>query len=642
MIGDWILQTPALLASLLVVFVPGVLAMLAVGLRGLALLAFAPVFSVASTAVLALIFGMVGVPWSPLSWGAGSLVVVLLAAVLGRMLGNRTPERTGSARRWLIPVALAAGILFSAWRLIGYIHDPAGISQTNDDVFHLNAVRYILETSDASSLHVNAVIGGHSFYPAAWHGIVSLVVMITGTTIPVAANILTLVIGALIWPLGVAWLTQVLAGSATVTAYAAVLSGALQTFPLLMFQWGVLFPNALSTALIPAGVALVASLPALRGGRGPWRDTAQGALLVLVAAGSLLLSQPAAFLPWAAMSLVWLTFRLLRTGAPIRRGRAITLLAAVWIVFAVIWWYLAQGTSGSHWPPFRGKAAAVLDVLLNGQVGIPFAFGVSALMILGLVLAVRRAPLRWFAVAWLGISLLYVLVASAGRDIFRIDILGAWYADPYRIAALAPVVVIPLAALGADAIVRGAARLLKKDADSARWAVIGLVATTVFMLLVVLLRPVAMPNFRTGGFDDESRYDVTAESYLSIDERALLEKLDEYVEPGERVIGNPSTGMGFGYFFSGVDVYPRTWAPPSSGPWQVLAGGLRDAASDPAVCDALHAYGDPAYVLDFGPGEDEPGRYIMPGMTDFDGQPGFERVAGVGDASLWRITACAQ
>ncbi|UJP11487.1 hypothetical protein L2X99_08310 [Microbacterium sp. KUDC0406] len=642
MIGAWMLQTPVLLTALFVVFVPGVLAMLAAGLRGLALLAFAPVFSVASTAVLALIFGMIGVPWSPLSWGVGSLAVILLAAALGWMLGNRMPTRTREPHRWLLPVALAAGVLFSAWRLIGYIHDPAGISQTNDDVFHLNAVRYILETADASSLHVNAVIGGHSFYPAAWHGVVSLIVMMSGTTIPVAANILTLVIGAVMWPLGIAWLARVLTGSATVTAYAAVLSGALQTFPLLMFQWGVLFPNALSTALIPAGVALVASLPVLRGGRGVWRDAARGALLVLVAAGSLLLSQPAAFLPWAAISLVWLTFRMLRAGAPVGRGWAIAVLVGIWVVFGGVWWYLAQGTSGSHWPPFRGKSAAVVDVLLNGQVGIPFAFGVSTLMIVGLIVAVRRAPLRWFAVSWLGVSALYVLVASAGRDVFRIDILGAWYADPYRIAALAPVVVIPLAALGADAIVRGAARLLKKDADGARWAVLGLVATTVFMLVVVLLRPVAMPNFRTGGFDDESRYDVTAESYLSIDERALLEKLDEYVEPGARVIGNPSTGMGFGYFFSGVDVYPRTWAPPSSGPWQVLAEGLRDGATDPAVCEALRAYGDPAYVLDFGPGEDEPGRYIMPGMTDFAGQPGFERVTGVGDASLWRITACAQ
>src|SRR5690606_4858513 len=130
------------------------------------------------------------------------------------------------------------GILLSAWRIIAYVHDPSGISQTNDAVFHMNAVRFILQTDDASSLHVNSVIGGRGFYPAAWHALVSLAVLITGAEIAVAANMLTVVIAAFIWTLGIAWLARAVTGSATVAAYAAILAGALQTFPLLMFQWG--------------------------------------------------------------------------------------------------------------------------------------------------------------------------------------------------------------------------------------------------------------------------------------------------------------------------------------------------------------------------------------------------------------------
>src|SRR5690606_17111957 len=126
---------------------------------------------------------------------------------------------------------------------------------------HMNAVRFILETSDASSLHGNAVIGGDSFYPSAWHAGISLVATMAGASIPVAANISTLVIGALVWPLGIAWLARTVTGSRAVASYAAVLSSALQTFPLLMFQWGVLFPNALATALVPAAVSVVISLP---------------------------------------------------------------------------------------------------------------------------------------------------------------------------------------------------------------------------------------------------------------------------------------------------------------------------------------------------------------------------------------------
>src|SRR5690606_15525393 len=97
----------------------------------------------------------------------------------------------------------------------------------------------------------------------------------------------------------------------------------------------------------------------------------------------------------------------------------------------------------------------------------------------------------------------------------------------------------------------------------------------------------------------------------------------------------------FGYMLSGIDVYPRTWATPRTEAWKVLSADLRDAASDPAACEALAVYGDPRYVLDFGIGDDTPGRHFAPGMTRFEGQDGFEWVAGDGEVSLWRITACA-
>jgi hypothetical protein len=72
----------------------------------------------------------------------------------------------------------------------------------------------------------------------------------------------------------------------------------------------------------------------------------------------------------------------------------------------------------------------------------------------------------------------------------------------------------------------------------------------------------------------------------------------------------------------------------------VIQNDLRDAGTEPEVCEALAAYGSPAFVLDFGLGEETPGRYELEGMTDFAGQPGFELIDSEGEASLWRITAC--
>lgn len=640
MIVDWLAQTPALVVAGLVVSAPGLLALFGAGLRGLALGAFAPVFSIAATAIAALVFGQVGLPWSPLTWVLAMLVFVAVAWLVGRMLG---PAPTESADlRWVLVFGLFLGALFAGWRLISYISDPDGISQTNDAVFHMNAVRYILETTDASSMHVNAVIGGRSFYPAAWHGVTALIVMASGVSIPVAANIFTVVIGAVIWPLGIAWLARSVFRSDVVAGYAAVLASALQAFPLLMFQWGVLFPNALSTALVPAALAMVVSGSSWVRESARWEGWVRLGLFTLVAAAALLLAQPAAFLPWAAMSVVWLSYAVVKHAEMLGIARALMIVTAAWVVLTLVWVYLARGTSGSHWPPFRNKFEALFDVLLNGQVRMPIALAISVLMLVGLAVTIRRRELRWFAVSWAGISLLYVLVAAVGNAFVRESILGAWYADPYRIAALAPIAAIPLAALGLDALIHFFARRFGRKERAFAVALAGLCASVVVMIVIVCFRGVAMPAFLEATFDRESRYLAASDAYLNPDERALLEELPDLVDEDQRVLGNPSTGAGFGYVLSGLDVYPRTWSPPKSDAWAEIAERLREAGQEDSVCEALEVYGDPAYVLDFGPSGVGPGKYPAPGMTDFDGQDGFELVAREGAASLWRITACAR
>ncbi len=641
MIVAWAAVVPALVVTLLFIFTPGLLALHRFGLRGLALIAFAPVVSVAMIAVAAIALRLIGVPWNPMSLGAILLGLIIVAVLLGQLLGvsHSTGDADAAGRsRWLLPVAIGAGVVLGGWRLIAYIQDPAGISQTNDAVFHMNAIRYILDTADASSMHVSSVIGGAGFYPAAWHAVVSTTVAVTGGQIAIAANAFTLVIGALIWPLGLAWFTRAVTGSAEIAAVAAVLSPALQLFPLLMFQWGVLFPNALSVAMLPAAIAAVVSLPALHDASRPVASWVRAALFVSVGVAALALAQPAALPVWGAICALWFTDWMLRVNRRLRTGVRVLLVAAAWLALAGMWLMLARGTGGSHWPPFRGKGEVALDFLLNGQLRIPYAWGISLLMLGGLIVAVMKPALRWLAAAWLGLSFLYALGAAVGSPLVRDGLLAPWYADPYRLAAFAPIVVIPLAAIGLERGI-GLINHRRRGGKEARgWT--GVAVAAVGVLIVVLVRPVPMPAFLEGTYDRESRYLTAADTYLSTDERALLESLGDHVERGARVIANPSTGAGFGYMLSGVDVYPRTWSPPRTSVWETVAEGLRDAADDPTVCAALEQLGDPAYVLDFGPGEEGPGRFLMPGMTDFDGQTGFEFIAEQGDVSLWRITAC--
>lgn len=641
MIFEWSLQAPVLLVGLFVVFVPGVVALTGVGLRGLALVAAAPVFSVFATSVSAVLIGALGFTWSPLSWAASMLIFAGASWAIGRLIGHRLPPEPPGGARVTFIVALGVGMILTTWRLVTYIGDVDAISQTNDAVFHLNALRFIIETGDASSWHISSVVESAGFYPAGWHALVSVIVLLTGTGLPIAANVLTVIIGGVIWVLGLAWLVRVISGSTAIAAYAAVLAGVMQNFPLLMFQWGVLFPNALSTALIPASIALVLMLPRWAEGSAPWRTVVRGVLVVGLIAGALALAQPAALLVWAAICMTWVSFRALSGPRARRRWTWWVGVALGWLLLLIAWLFLSRSTSGSHWPFFRSRFDAIVDVVINGQVLIAPQIGISLLMIVGLVVAIREQRYRWLAIAWAGISGLYWLVATVGTERTRDLLLGAWYADPYRIAALAPIVVIPLGALGVGAIVE----LLTRRAEAknaARALPIAVSVLTVFVLLIAILRPAPLPSVLAGTYEEVSRYEASEDGYLTPDERQILESLDDYVASNDRVLGNPSTGSGFGYFFSGIDVFPRNWAPPNDAAWMTIADDLRDVAEDPKVCRALAEYGNPEYVLDFGPGEERAGRWLMPGMTDFESQDGFELVTVEGDASLWRITACAQ
>jgi len=652
MIGDWLAQTPALLAALVIVLLPGLAIGAALRLRGLALWALAPVGSTAVLAVLAIAYGAMHVRWEPLWVGLGCVVLAGLAWLCGRALGpRRRPAPPGRRALWLLGAGLAIGIGFIIARFVVYVQDPNAISETNDAIFHLNALRYVVDTGSASSFQISGVIGARSFYPAAWHAIASLVALLSGCSVPVAANMTALVVSAVIWPLGIAWLTrEITRGSAAAAGIAAALSASLWAFPMLMVEWGVLYPFALSVALLPASAAILVAAPRWAEGEGPVRSPRACAVLSIVlaiaAAGALALAQPANLLSWgliAMISFTWWFGMHVRSRSGHRRSALIIAFVAGWIVFLIAWLLLTRATTGAHWPSFRGRKQALVDIILNGPVMLPYQIGVSILMIIGLAVAVWRAPLRWLATTWLAFGALYYASAAIANEAVRRWLLGAWYADPYRFASLLPVAVIPLAAIGLTAVAVWATGAISGRRGRPAFLFAGawsLVAVVGLLALAFAVRPIIqLPGITEGNVDAESRY--TTPDFLSPDGRAVLERLPKTTPPGSRIIGNPSTGMAFGYMLSGRDVYPRTWQPPATPAWNVLAQNLRDAASDPAVCAALKAFGSPRYVLDFGPGESSPGRYVMPGFTGLAGQRGFTLVDKQGDASLWRITACA-
>lgn len=653
MITDWIAQSGLIGLALLVIFGPGLLIGTGLRLRGLALWAAAPGVSVGLLSILAIVFPYVGVRWGHLSVGMAVLItgaVVWGASLLvgrSRWRALRRPPRAASMA--LLVAGLVVGAGLNAARLLTYIGLPTAISQTNDAVFHLNALRWTAETGSASSLDLTGVIGGSTFYPSAWHAVASLVALNT-ELIPVAANVVALVIAAVIWPLGIAFLARVISrGDVLITALAAALSAGLMAFPQLMFEWGVLYPYALSVAIVPTAVALtIMTVQSWAGARGADRirvsaGTGVAAIFTVVATT---LSQPSSVLVWAVFVMLWVTGALFAARRrATARGRAwiVATIIVGWMAVALVWVVLVYLAGAVLWRAYRSPLAAAADVLLNSHSLLPPAIGMSVLLLVGLVLAVRGSRMRWLAIAWVGVSMLYIISVSTDLRVIKRLLTGPWYGDSFRLAAIVPIIVVPLAAIGLAAIVRRVATIAAtRDVATRRRPALALAAMAVIAItgaVSVAVSPVILLRV-AAETDVQSRYTMNDRSYLSADEYELLRRLPDLVPEDALLIANPSTGAAFAFVLGERDIVPRTWSPPQSTAWDTIATELRDAGEDAAVCEALAAYGQPEYVLDFGPGDNGPGQYMMPGMTDFDDQPGFEEIESQGDASLWRITAC--
>ena len=205
---------------------------------------------------------------------------------------------------------------------------PESISQTFDNVFHLNAVRWAMESGNSSPLNLGAFTG-ISAYPSAWHAMTSLVALATGVSVPVAVNVTNIAIGAIVWPLGCLFLVQRLVGQRVVaTVLAMIFVPAFSGFPLMMIDWGVLYPNLLSIALLPAAMGLAFSALGVAKGYRPSSPMAW--LLVLVSVPAVAVAHPStlmALLVFVLPAVVFLAY-----------GRVVSLLrfsssprAAFWV-----------------------------------------------------------------------------------------------------------------------------------------------------------------------------------------------------------------------------------------------------------------------------------------------------------------------
>ncbi|MBT2249947.1 hypothetical protein JHV56_14680 [Arthrobacter sp. BHU FT2] len=667
---------PVVFAAVLAIMIPGLLVSWAAGARGWVLAGSAGPVSVSLISVTAILTGVTGTKWGSVAVLCVSILTAVLLLVArhvvtavmqkGSSAKGVTSQGDGAneaASRNISSVligwiAIVAAFLVLFWRLGEIFGDADNISQTFDNVFHLNAVRYIVETGNASSLLVSGFtsstgVGG--FYPAAWHDVASLTQQLTGATVPAAVNATNVAIAALVWPLSCLLLAAAVLGTRKIVLItASAFAAGFSSFPYLMVDFGVLYPNLLSIALLPAGIGLAAL--ALGAARGLSTSRTSSLILALCSVPGLALAHPStlmALLVWTYPALIVGAVALFRHWIPLvgklRAAGAVVLGLALYTAVLVIAWTLVRPDEAqAAWQPVQGLAQAFGQALTSAPQGRPIPWLIFAMTLLGIWAVLRHGRHFWLLVMF-GIScVMFIVVSGYPAGPLRTFVGGIWYNDPPRLAALLPVAALPMAVAGAVWLTDAGVALMRPlvagietsaSTQVKRGGAVVPVAVTVIAMTVVLGLTQG-GTIRASVESAAASYALSPNSWLvDSNEMALLERVAAEVPADNLVVSSPWTGASMVYAIAGRrSLTPHIFSEYGDDTRTILHS-LNEAGENPAVCRSVRNL-KANYVLDFGTREVHGGLHPFPGLQNLEADNDFELVDSEGPARLYKIRAC--
>jgi len=641
----------------LVVLVPGGLINLAAGFRPATSLGLAPLVSTAVVAVAAIAADAAGIAWGPLPIFAGTVLFALVAWVIRRVstgwLGEpgvpRSPGTASDASSVLWPItAMACAVVLLSVDAIRILASPTNFSQTYDNIFHLNGVRWMVDNRNGSALDMRMISGDApaSFYPTAWHDIVSGGLLTMGSADAVAGtNALIIVSIAIIWPLScLALVRRIVAPTAVGTVATGVLVASFSPLPYLLLRFGVLYPNHLGLCLLPAVMALAVSL--LNLGEGPRWPLVPTLLTLATGMVALGVAHPNVALTMVAvLGLQLVTFwALTPIVSALRARRSLGRLwwrlglLVVWAVGSFVAYSVVRPAQwASIWGPLRGYPDAVVEALAVSPLDATIVWVPAALTLAGVLAAIVRRRHWWLLASHLALSLLWVVAGAEGYGELRDFIVGPWYNDPFRLAAMLPITALPLAAVGLVWLVDLVRARVDKGAASRKRELLVTVGVTAALLASTQFvggKP-QMVDWARGA------YLITAKSELvDSDEYAVIRQVPGIVPEDGVIAVNPWNGSSMVYAITGRHATATHVLYTPTEDTQILIDHLDDVATNPEVCPALIDLGVD-WVLDFGQTRlinNEKWHY--PGWDDLAVAPGFEVAARQGHATLYRLTAC--
>lgn len=626
----WLPAAMTALIALAAFWVPGTAVLMALGRRGLEVVAIAPLVTLGVAGLGAIALEAVGIGWGAAPFLGLTLVAVPAAWLLARSVPTRWSTVPG--HRWTGPAVAAAALAQLVAQAAG-MGRPGRLLDAYDAIGHFNGIEYIRQTGHASSFTITGVHNAGiptGFDGAAWPAVTSL--MPRWPDAAVVFNAATYVPAAVAWAAGSAALTRaVLPRRPRLATWAALLSVAGIAHPLVLAQQQAgLVPNAVGAALLPAFLAVVVRWDRTRS-RG---DT----LLLLLAAAGLGLTHPNVLILAGIIGTTFLVVR--HRDALVRATRSMRGRLALWTVSGVV--VAALPIVLTH-PRMRGVLAYPGDspypwvdtvaAVFSGQMGISGGGGGVLVVLLAGVGAwsLRRHPVG-SALTTAAVVMVAVFVLSRTGIPVLGDLDAPWFHEPKRLAPGVLALLPPLAAVGIDsagAWLVATRRLTTSLRPRSASVLLGGIVVTTGMVL--------------GGIETTAQAAFAfhppagSPTFATDDELALMSRLDDELDPTSTVLGSPHSGAAHLYGLIGQPVAVRTTSRALPPELRYVLRHIDELGHNESLCRALDDLGIAYLYVDpvrFRPEDGQLPQLVEP-------PPGGVRpLDSGGTATVYEITAC--
>ena len=603
-----------LLVGVLLLYGPGYLFFRGLRLSPLLALCAAPLFGTCLYAGLPLVYSTFGIDCTAFSVGLPTALVGLLSFLISRTALRRS-HKTDLGPQQLQPLApfghkipfdvaaptllIVLAAIVCAFVFLAALPDADAFSPRFDNQTHLNVARAFIDSQDWSSLHVSAFsaspsnecpfVTTGSFYPCGWTCVVALTCLGAGIDLMVAINVVAALAATLVFPLGMyAFLRVLFPQKRRMLILCAFAITGFATWPWLFFYSGPLFPNQLGISLQYGALAIAESF--VEAGEIKARPL-EFFFISLTSFFALTITHPTTIFSSYVFFAAYGAHIIARS---LNGKRRVAIMAAYACGVAAFWLLCFRIPALAAVIGYSELGQSDLAGTLIDLFGMSFFFTcpqpiLAGLSLLGLVAMLKKRVNRWL--------LLPLCFFAAGYVCACVDwwlgehyIAGFWYSDWRRMAVNLIFYLMPLIALGLDALLpsKGASSP-SKAAAFARVRMVLLACAVVLVYAPNIAIPFADVWIKTPqGMAHDYLVERYHEPIYDSEEVDFVNRAMRMIPTGALVINAPADGSMWAYGVNGINTFYRSiQATAQTNEAQLIRRRLNEYSTSDEVCAAV-------------------------------------------------------